>query len=317
MVARVGLYKSWVTWKTLEKSYYEYERNQRDSVSNLLERYAVNGELIKPNLDPDLVIDPMWSSNFLVSSLSIYGILLSRCAQISARRGEKWLEDFAAGNVALRIKFMVNLFTHERFPRRFEGRHLAQMTVQGVEVMALAFILGNKAEGVRVGKLLVEAYRRGYFFDKNHYPIFHFMLNLFCDWSGEVAPAWGERFVQNKVMTSLFERWKCPDVDELAEYVLAACDFHTHRCRADSSKEFYEFSNGAWVRYPIEILMLYRLREWSGLDNPKVDHPLMEGVLGELPPPTPLNPDELTAAVLKRMQSQGYDEDAIYRSLCG
>jgi hypothetical protein len=315
MIERIGIYRSWVSWKTFEKQYHRYAEAQQASVFDDCNLYIETGEPRQGSIK--LVSAPPWISAFLTSSLSIHGKLLTRLSQISACHGKEWLRDFAAAFVALKIKLMVDLFTHERFPRRFEGRHLAQMTVQRVEIMALAFILGNEAEGVRVGKLLVESYRRGYFFDKNHYPIYHFMLSLFCDWSGEAPPAWGERFAQNDVMISLFERWKCPDVDELAEYVLAACDFHTHRCRADSSKEFYEFSNGDWERYPIEILMLYRLREWSGLDNPKVDHPLMEGVLGELPPPTPLIPDELTAAVLKRMQSQGYDEDAIYRSLCG
>ena len=97
---------------------------------------------------------------------------------------------------------------------------------------------------------------------------------------------------------------------------LAACDFHTHRFKIGKGKDFYEFENGDWTRTPFEILLVFKLRQKLGLKNPKLDHPLMNTALGELPPEVPFEP-MIGYAGAARMVREGYDEDTIYTTATG
>lgn len=212
---------------------------------------------------------------------------------------------------------MTSALKHERFPRRHNGRNLKKMSLRYSLLLALTLALGNEVEGKQIGRMMIEAYRRGYFFDKDEYPIFHFILRLFCDWSGEETPEWEARPLQESIMNNLFLNWREGSCERLAPYVIAACDYHTHRCKPSGIKDFYEFCNGDWTRFPVELLMLYRLRSWSGLENPQIDHPIMVGAFTHMPEKTPLVPDALTSAVLAQMVKQGYNEKAIYASLSG
>ena len=93
--------------------------------------------------------------------------------------------------------------------------------------------------------------------------------------------------------------------------LLAACDRHTHQTGRNSLKNFYDFNNVGLCRTPVEILLLFRLREWVGLTNPVLDHPLMAAPFNELPPVQPIPPlDELMQGVLKRAREDWpqYDE---------
>jgi hypothetical protein len=88
---------------------------------------------------------------------------------------------------------------------------------------------------------------------------------------------------------------------------LAACDEHTWR--------FVDEFN-SWSRLPVEILLLFKLRQKLGLSNPALDHPLMNTPLGSLPDEVPYAPDDLIARVLARMSRDHYDEESICRAIC-
>lgn len=49
---------------------------------------------------------------------------------------------------------------------------------------------------------------------------------------------------------------------------------------------------------PYEVLLLLRLRHWTGMSNPVVDHPLLATPLDKLPPETPEYTDDLLERVL-------------------
>ena len=314
MTARLGVYKSWPTFKKVNSKASAYAISSAEQNNPILQEYGLSGRFHVP--EDHFALKGVPSMERVHRYLFGYGYALSGLAQIEASQGRRYEELCAKSFVAMKVHLMVSVLIHERFPRRFEGRKLQKMSLSDSMLVALALALGDESEGRRLGRVMVESYRRDYYFDKDEYPIFHFILRLFCDWSGEAPPVWEEKPLREPIMDALFLNWREVDVERLAPYILAACDYHTHRCRANSSREFYEFSNGDWVRFPLEILMLYRLREWLGLENPEIDHPLMDGALGRLPLATPLVPDELTACVLSQMKKEGYNEEDIYRSLC-
>jgi hypothetical protein len=100
---------------------------------------------------------------------------------------------------------------------------------------------------------------------------------------------------------TILERWRDPDPDVLAPWLLAACDRHTHEAPYDTAKQAYDFGDCRLTRTPIEILMIFRLRELTGLANPTLQHPLMEAPFDVLPEPQPpCALDDVMQGTLKR-----------------
>lgn len=212
---------------------------------------------------------------------------------------------------------LAELFLHDNFPRRLAGRSLRMMTLRTVMWAALGFAIGCRTTAGRLMQLLIESLNRDFFFDREYYPIFYFVLRLFADWKGIELQGLPEVARREMILNELLERWREPESTELAASMIAVCDYHTHRCRTNTAKEFYEFDDGLFTHFPVEILMLYRLREYVGLTVPKVDHPLLNTPLGKLPGAMSCEPDALLSQVLDRARSQGFDEEAIVHSILG
>ena len=78
-----------------------------------------------------------------------------------------------------------------------------------------------------------------------------------------------------------------------------------------------DFAN-EFSHFPVEVLMLFRLREQIGLANPDVDHPIMKFPWSRLWPVQPAQPDELLAGVYRRLkQDEGISLDSLYRQFLG
>ena len=66
-----------------------------------------------------------------------------------------------------------------------------------------------------------------------------------------------------------------------------------------------DFGFDIYMGWPIEVHMVYRLRELLGLRNPhQLDHPLIQTPLADYLPPWPLPDDELLNRVTQRAMKQ-------------
>ena len=64
------------------------------------------------------------------------------------------------------------------------------------------------------------------------------------------------------------------------------------------------------------MLRVFKFRQLLGLENPKIDHPLMTSPLGKHPDEVGFMPDELIARVRSRMAQEGYDEQGLIAECC-
>ena len=308
---RPGIYRRWPPVERQFKRYREIAAIHAEDVSATLKHYAETGAKMQQNA-PETDI-PAWCA--LRSTVLLRGTMIVQQGQIHSFKESRIANDLGSGLRYAWFAILADLFLHEGFPRRFPGRSLQMMSLGTVQWAALGFTLGCRSLAEPLILSLIDALKRDFFFDRNHYPIFYFILRLFADWHGvELGRLPGAAF-REAILNALLERWRTPDPIDVAPSVLAACDFHTHRCRTNTAKEFFEFDDGLFTHFPVEILMLYRLRDYEGLKNPEIDHPLMKSSLGRLPSPMPCDVDELLGRFLERARAQGFDEDAIVRSL--
>jgi hypothetical protein len=211
---------------------------------------------------------------------------------------------------------MIDLRTHALFPTRFPGRILSVLSPKKVPFAALGLITGAREQSLLLAKLQITGYARGWYngLGLQDYPVFGFMLRILADYLGEKPPQFTGAAGSESIFNELNAVWRTPRTDALEDLCQAACDFHTHRCTPSKDDEAHEFDID-WIRTPIEILLLFKLRELLGLGNPTIDHPLMNTVLGTLPEEVGFQPDDLVMRVRSRMMRDGYDEDEIAR-LC-
>lgn len=183
-------------------------------------------------------------------------------------------------------------------------------------MMAAMAILGWKEAVIYQGYLTHAALNRRYQlaieYEEEHRRAQAFMLRLFADWVGDVSHQWPAYAYDEPIYEALLSHWRSPNPDDLVPCLLAACDRHTWQTGKESQKNSYDF-NQDWhlERVPIEILLIFRLREWEGLTNPVLDHPLMTAPFDCLPPEQPVPElDELMLGVLKRAREDWpqYDE---------
>ncbi|NJN05093.1 MAG: hypothetical protein HC814_00030 [Rhodobacteraceae bacterium] len=309
-----GVAKNWPSQRSEFKRFAEYSARFGEKVRNDLANYASTGEVVSNADSPNF---PKWQSTYLYLALEMRALELNQRGQIEAVQNVSASPLLGLSFAYARVSKIIELQIHEDFPRRFPGRKLQAFSMQQMACwVATGFSVGC-GEAEQLGRLALNAVRREFCFDLEFYPIFHFVLLMFASSQGIRVDQMPSAATREPPLTSLLEEWRNPDVDVLAPLVRAVCDFHTHRWKA-RTKDWNEFGSGVgsnFIRMPIEILLLYRLREREGLRNPEVDHPLMNSPIGKLCRPLRCEPDNLLRQVLDRAMSQGFDENAIIQRM--
>jgi hypothetical protein len=139
-------------------------------------------------------------------------------------------------------------------------------------------------------------------YNERHHPRTQiFVLRLIADWQGWPQRAWAKWAFEEPIFNALLEHWRTPDANALQPLLLAACDRHTHESRSGGSANFDIEKEGFWYD-PFEVLAVMKLRQLQGLENPVVDHLLMNTPLGKLPEPVPPYSDALLEGVIARVR---------------
>lgn len=197
------------------------------------------------------------------------------------------------------------------FPARF-GRKRCGFPINAAGWVGLAAAAGAMEVVDRWAPLLVRAVKEGYVLEEAKKGLQHFILRLWCAAHAQDYPDTG--FPRYEVSEGVLQMWNTPDVEALGEWLVQLCNQHT---RLTTSRDFMDFA-GEFSHFPVEVLMLFRLREQIGLANPEVDHPLMKFPWSKLWPVQPARPDELLSGVYRRLeQDGGISLDGLYRQFLG
>ncbi len=202
--------------------------------------------------------------------------------------------------------------------KRWSDRKNPSPTLAFVSLYAvLGWLLGCHPQAQDLARLQLHMIRtRGYGRRYSDRPVSSFCLRLMADYLGEsdIEPA--GRVLAYPTYLELFAKWRHPDPLALHELCLRACDVHTRQANKapdDWDAEFW--SVGPWDHFPLEILLLFKFRHALGLENPVLDHPLMNSPLASVPEAENKSPEAHLQAVFDRMHSQGFDDQKIIRRI--
>lgn len=174
--------------------------------------------------------------------------------------------------------------------------------------MALGVILGCMPETTKLSKLLLLAARKGVLdgAPKERAQKMRpwvgtttvFAARLLADYFKDpLRPTMiAEVARQFEYLEPLLTHWRTADMALLTHLLLIACDIHS---RAWGTANYY-------MHTPLEALLVMKLRQLEGLPNPELDHPMMNGGLGQLPPPQTFRFTEESLTYL-----DGFDMDAL------
>ncbi|NHZ95388.1 hypothetical protein [Massilia sp. CCM 8734] len=312
---RPGIHPEWAAiWQTNRQFHLDRLDDAASLYGDNLDNFALHGDTLVQPMRPDPPFDPpseRWESGFLSSVLDKYISVKIGVFDIASIEGNAW--DSATGvhvfSAAYTEQF-ISMSWHAQFPQRYIGRTLQRLHAEAVMYTALGLVLGCREQALTLARMQLVAHRRGYFQDGYDYPVFLFMFRLLADYLQEPTPLGNKQGWSEPIVNALFDAWRTPDPASLVDLCIAVCDIHTMRSlpygRGEFLREFCDMQ-----RVPIEILLMFKLRQMLGLDNPVIDHPLMATALGALPQEVAFVPDELIARVRARMVSEGFDEAAI------
>jgi hypothetical protein len=306
--------KSWRSLKAFRAREQTFADNKTGAFARALFRYTETGVIhnaltqAPAEIDPTLRPIPPSEHAYLTSGVSLYAHALLAAQQLSDESPEScpgWFTAVLAKELHSVLEFKIEA----DFPARF-GRTLGMMSIEDAGWVGLAAGIGAVEALDRWAPLLVEAVRRDYVLEDKYCGMHHFILRLWCASRGLDYP--GKGYPTYEVAEGVLRMWNTEDTETLGAWLVQLCNQHTQLSRA---KQFMDFCN-TFSHIPVEILMLFRLRELRGLPNPEVDHPLMKFPWSRLQPVQTAQPDELLQGIYRRLeQDEGITVEGLYRSL--
>lgn len=311
---RPGIGPSWLkAWKKDVAHCEEQLKSGYGGLSELkkLKQYATHSEEAGKNIGIARVGPPFrsWEGLPLTSDIWVaHRICLveNEALKTKAFNAVEWRNAFAKAYLGAFSHFNGVLLARARFP---SAEREKSKTFFFVHYAALGMAMGFRDEARRMARLLLLAQRLEILSDAKYFPGTQNMLRIFADYLGEPPLKLKGEAQTHPIYTALAKHWRHPDAEALAPLLLSVCDEHTRRSVRKNWDIEVDFES--FARTPVEILLVFKLREELGLANPKLDHPLMNTPLGILPKVVPFELEELLAPLVQRMRADHFDEEAI------
>ncbi len=170
----------------------------------------------------------------------------------------------------------------------------------------------------KINLLVLSARDKNYFKVKSErkFAAQTFMIQLGTDYLDLPQRDWSDYFEGEPLFDEILIHWKDDDATVLNGLLVQLCNRHTHHTRASTAKDNHDFDHLALYHFPVEVLMVYRLRQWLGLALPQVKHPLMKAPFDKLPEIKESYNDELLEKVKARARRDYPDfEQVIAQSI--
>lgn len=148
------------------------------------------------------------------------------------------------------------------------------------------------------------------------------MMDIVADWlkvdEASTMTEWREKVYEEYAggyggWGELVEHWREPDAVAFHRMLANAADYHVAQSRdmattgdkRNKTEKHYEIESDAYWAFPVLLLMVLRMREWLGLQNPGyLNHDLFQmGVFKELPKPIAWPSHPLLDAVDEKYRS--------------
>jgi len=316
---RMGVNPRWPSYKSVLgriATVPDHEEFYRNAIREYTNREDASPTQLVPN-----------KSNITRGTSEWLAIFQANRVLATAKDNTQWIKQLTYWTRYYQVGVGQSYFWSEQLNKRptpdGKVRQHSFSTQDAANMMATMAMLGWKEAVIYQGYLTFAALNRGHQLVveriEQHRRAQAFMLRLFADWVGDVSHQWPGYAYDEPIYEALLAHWRTPNPDDLVPCLLAACDRHTWQTGKESQKNSYDFNQDRHLEcVPVEILFIFRLRQWEGLANPSLDHPLMAAPFDQLPPEQPVPElDELMQGVLKRALEDWpqYDEVLSLESL--
>lgn len=199
-------------------------------------------------------------------------------------------------------------FSLQRYPVRYSRERERAYTSHEVFCIVQGTLLGLASHTDNLFQMFSEGYKKGWH-NRLHGRHMDFIILLYERYKGGALAPLDCPFEYDEII----ENWATTDLNKVTEYLTTLCDDQVVQAAAPPSKGYFEFDNREWDFIPASALLLLKLRELSGLDNPEFTHP----GFGHLNPlleieQQPFTLDPLLEKAVQKMKEQGFNEDEIF-----
>jgi hypothetical protein len=285
-IVRAGLHRNW----TAKRLITELSENVRDDGSTETRQREALSDFLTQGKQSAVLIETRLALGWVGRELLRSGAL-------------KALREGCRSDSKLHLGTMYGIRSQQFLLARQDQDFLRTSRTHGflseaTHLLATAFSLGWISLGGRYGEWILSGAVKGYYTTSR--AIYRncfawFALRLLAAWRGIEVARWPEHPFPAPEYDAVLAHWRDPDPAELGQILLAVCDRHTHECFkwSDKPDKHGDFVNDVYYGWPIEVHMVFRLREDLELPIPEIDHPLMKTPLGIYLPPAPMVSDEL------------------------